>query len=532
VERVRGPLVPGQAAPKAPRPPGELPADASRPRSPLVPPQAGPPQVTGPSQTEPPQTGPSQAGIPPQTGPSQAAPAAGLEELRRRAAEVLLGNWTGASTVPSPALYPHQWSWDSAFIAIGLRHLSPERAQCELETLLAAQWDDGRVPHIVFNPAVPLGAYFPSPDFWRSSTAGRAAGAPAATETSGIVQPPVHALAAWLVHRSDPDLSRRRGFLERAWPALVAWHDYLRRCRDFGGDGLAAVLHPWEPGMDNSPCWDEPLDRVEPAPAGSFRRADLGHGDRADRPTDLDYGRYVALAAHYRDHGYRDAGTEHAFVVEDPGFNALLALSENALAAIAGELGRDTAPHRSRARRLTAALVERLWDEEAGLFLCRDVRTGTLVRDRSVTGLLPLALPSLPGPVAQALVRTMTGPHFGLGTACGLVPSYDLRGRAFDASRYWRGPAWFNVNWLLERGLRQHGETALADALEQAVLASAGGSGFAEYVDPHTGQARGATGFSWTAAVVLDLLARTGRAAEAQAGTAAGAAAAVAKAGG
>lgn len=109
-----------------------------------------------------------------------AAPAAvtgSAGSLHRAAAEVLAANWTGRSTVPSRKLYPHQWSWDSAFIAIGLRHLSPLRAQTELETLLAAQWGDGRIPHIVFNPSVPLDAYFPSPDFWRSSTAGRAAGA-------------------------------------------------------------------------------------------------------------------------------------------------------------------------------------------------------------------------------------------------------------------------------------------------------------------------------------------------------------------
>ncbi|MGW7467875.1 MGH1-like glycoside hydrolase domain-containing protein [Streptomyces xantholiticus] len=430
------------------------------------------------------------------------------EELGRQAAQILEANWQGASTVPSPALYPHQWSWDSAFIAIGLRHLSPRRAQQELETLLGAQWADGRIPHIVFNPAVPLGAYFPSPDFWRSSTAGRAVGAPEGVETSGIVQPPVHALAAWLVHESDRELSRRRRFLEHVWPRLAAWHDYLADCRGFGGAGLAAVVHPWESGMDNSPCWDEPLGRVEPAPAGSFRRADLECGDGADRPTDLDYGRYVRLAAQYRDGGYRDAGRDHPFAVEDPGFNALLALSEHALAEIATELGRDAEPHRSRARRLTAALVRLLWDEDAGLFLCRDVRTGTPVPDRSVTGLLPLVLPGLPGDIAGALVRTMTGPNFGLGKDTDLVPSYDLCGRAFDAGRYWRGPAWFNVNWLLERGLRQHGATGRADALEEAVLTAAGASGFAEYVDPRTGEARGATGFSWTAAVVVDLLAR------------------------
>lgn len=121
--------------------------------------------------------------------------------------------------MPSRGLYPHQWSWDSAFIAIGLRHLSPLRAQTELETLLGAQWGDGRIPHIVFNPSVPLDAYFPSPDFWRSSTAGHATGAPRNVQTSGIVQPPVHALAAWLVHQADPGLSRARAFLPASIPA-------------------------------------------------------------------------------------------------------------------------------------------------------------------------------------------------------------------------------------------------------------------------------------------------------------------------
>lgn len=46
----------------------------------------------------------------------------------------------------------------------------------------------------------------------------------------------------------------------------------------------------------------------------------------------------------------------------------------------------------------------------------------------------------------------------------------------------------------------------MADALREAVLDIAGTSGFAEYVDPHTGEACGATGFGWTAALALDLL--------------------------
>ncbi|MFF5981545.1 trehalase family glycosidase [Streptomyces olindensis] len=441
-------------------------------------------------------------------------PAVAPTSLQVRAAQVLEDNWTGKSTVPSRSLYPHQWSWDSAFIAIGLRHVSPLRAQTELETLLAAQWADGRIPHIVFNPSVPLDAYFPSPDFWRSSTAGSAAGAPRTVQTSGIVQPPVHALAAWLVHLADPGLSRARGFLARAYPRLAAWHRYLLRRRDLGGGGLVSVVHPWEQGMDNSPCWDRPLSRVTPAPARSFRRADLDHGAPEDRPTDLDYGRYVRLAADYRDGGYADEPYREAsggsrqgdFAVEDPAFNALLIASEYALARIAHELGAAAAARQARAERLTAALVERLWEPAAGMFLCRDVRAGELIPERGVSGLVPLLLPTLPRDLAATLVRTVCGPHFGLGGATRLVPSYDLLGEAFDPHRYWRGPAWFNTNWLLERGLRLHGERGRADSLRKGMLHTAGASDFAEYVDPYTAQACGATGFGWTAALTLDLL--------------------------
>ncbi|MFJ4598913.1 MGH1-like glycoside hydrolase domain-containing protein [Streptomyces griseoluteus] len=431
--------------------------------------------------------------------PLSTAPSAA--SLHVRAPRVLAANWTGTSTVPSRHLYPHQWSWDSAFIAIGLRHLSPLRAQTELETLLAAQWGDGRVPHIVFSPSVPLDAYFPSPDFWRSSSAGRAAGAPRTVQTSGIVQPPVHALAAWLVHRADPGLSWARGFLGRVYPRLAAWHRYLLRRRDLGGGGLVSVVHPWEQGMDNSPCWDAPLARVAPAPARSFRRADLDHGAPEDRPTDLDYGRYVRLAADYRDGAYADGDGE--FTVEDPSFNALLIASEHALARIAAELGTPGTARHARAERLTEALVERLWDDASGMFLCRDLRGGT-IHERSVSGLVPLLLPGLPREVSGALLDTLRGPHFAART--GLVPSYDLRGPAFEPNRYWRGPAWFNTAWLVERGLRTHGEKAAADALRTAFLRAAGDSGFAEYVDPDTGEACGAPGFGWTAALTLDLL--------------------------
>ncbi|ADB33892.1 conserved hypothetical protein [Kribbella flavida DSM 17836] len=425
--------------------------------------------------------------------------------LRQAAERVLLGNWTGHSTVPSHSLYPHQWSWDSAFIAIGLRHLSPRRAQVELESLFGSQWPDGRIPHISFSPAVARDAYFPGPDFWQAKTHG-------SVETSGIVQPPVHALAVWLTHQADARESARRGFLARCYPKLVAWHRYLRTCRDLGGRGLVAIVHPWESGMDNSPAWDDALARITPAPLDSFTRRDTDHASTDDRPTDLDYGRYVQLAATYRDHGYDDARTPFGFALEDPCFNALLIASEHALAAIAQALGLDPDRHLVAAEQLTSALAT-LFTE--GLFHARDLRlpppqagevaatSAGLVPAGSVAGLVPLLVPGLLQ--AGELLETAAGPRFRLG-GVRMVPSYDLTGPAFEAGRYWRGPSWFNTAWLIHRGLREHGRTAEADALRNDLLALAAGTDFAEYVDPYTGEPRGARTFSWTAALALDLL--------------------------
>jgi hypothetical protein len=422
-------------------------------------------------------------------------------ELRHDALAVLRGNWHDDHTVPSRRLYPHQWSWDSAFVAVGWARVAPERARRELETLLAAQWADGRVPQIVFDPDVPRDAYFPGPDFWRSADV---PGAPA-RETSGIVQPPLHATAAWEVYRADPGPGRE--FLARVYPALSAQHEYLRRNR-CDGDHLAVIVHPWESGQDNSPSWDAELGRVAVGPEvlGPYRRRDLDHADPGDRPTDRDYARYTALAARYREHGYQDRSAlpEHPFVVADPLFNALLGWSEEALARIADVLGVPSDPHRRRAAEVRDALLATHYDAEAGHFFARSLHSG-LIREYAIGGLVPLVL-DLPGEVVDAMVRSVTGPRFALNGRVPL-PSYDLTGTAFRPSRYWRGPAWLNTSWLVLRGLQRHGRHAEATTLRAAMLAAVGGGGFREYFDPLSGAGRGSTDFSWSAALTLDVLA-------------------------
>ena len=86
--------------------------------------------------------------------------------LVRQARAVLDFNWTGEYTMPGPRLYPHQWSWDSAFIAIGYSHYDQDRATRELRHLFEAQWKNGLLPQLVFNPH--FTNYFPGPNFWHA----------------------------------------------------------------------------------------------------------------------------------------------------------------------------------------------------------------------------------------------------------------------------------------------------------------------------------------------------------------------------
>ena len=174
----------------------------------------------------------------------------------------------------------------------------------------------------------------------------------------------------------------------------MAQNSYLRQRRTVGE--LAAVVHPWETGLDNLPTWDAPL-RAVPSDLSLFRiytRRDLDHAPATERPTNEDYSRYIRLALAYPDSSYDDNEVRQngEFLVVDPAFNALWARSELALAEIARNLGQEPGGHLAEAERITTAVVDQLWSESRGLFLARNESTTRLLPERTVAGLIPLIL--------------------------------------------------------------------------------------------------------------------------------------------
>ena len=425
-------------------------------------------------------------------------------ELAAAAQAVLDANWLGSSTLPSPRLYPHQWSWDSAFVAIGNAGHASDRARLELDTLFDAQWSNGLVPHIVFNPESE--AYFPGPETWRTDISPHA---PAGRATSGIVQPPVHAIAARRVHELAPDPDP--DWLARLFPRLAAWHDSLYRERDPDEDGLVAIRHPWESGMDDSPAWDAPLAaiEVEPGAVPPYPRKDLTMARAEERPTAWAYDQYVHLVENFKRYRYdeREIRARSPFVVEDPAFNAILAAAGQDLAWIAEAVGEDGARFRDAATRTAHAVNTRLWNDALHAYVPFDRVARRQVLVPVAAGFLPLFAGIPNARQAQLMCRQLDSSHFWRHDGEGWpVPTCDRVFPSFVPTRYWRGPAWVNVNWMIARGLRRYRFDAYARAIEETTLRLVRQAGFMEYFHPITGEGLGSDQFAWSAALTLDLL--------------------------
>src|SRR5438552_10602424 len=120
--------------------------------------------------------------------------------------------------IPSRDFYVHQWLWDSAGVAMGLVHLDEEAAFNELLSLMAGQWNNGLIPHIIYNPGE--SKYYPPAEQWQTAGFTRDG-----IKTSGITDPPLLAIAAEYICDHASDEQKRRDFINTLLPSIMAYHD-------------------------------------------------------------------------------------------------------------------------------------------------------------------------------------------------------------------------------------------------------------------------------------------------------------------
>ena len=351
-------------------------------------------------------------------------------------------------TRPSPSRYPWQWYWDSCFAAIAWRRFNAARPQVELESLLAAQRPDGFVGHTIFWPRPVSLVRLP---FY--NVASRNA---LQTET---IQPPLLAWA-WRIAVGEP----------AAEPRIAAQLDWLSRNRDLDGDRLLWIVQPDESGLDASPKFD-PIWRWQ-------SNARIGFPWLVHRNRRLGFD-----ARRIRDRG--------GPVLCETLTNTMWSLSLQALGAPSA----------------TGALIDRLWDEQRGLFLDEVQPGGARPGVITWAALSPLALPDLPEEIGHRLVEEhlLSAREFLTAVAPPSVaasePSFEPGGGRGPLRHYWRGPTWVNAAWMVWLGMRRLGYEDEAARLAKGLIGAVSREGLREYYDPRTGRGLGAKDFAWSALI-------------------------------
>jgi len=183
----------------------------------------------------------------------------------------------------------------------------------------------------------------------------------------------------------------------------------------------------------------------------------------------------------------------------DPGLHFMLLRADRDLRAMAKRFGRDTAEIDGW---ISAGVSgsDYLWNANAGGFCARDVRSGRF--SDGITSASALCFYAGAGNEAQ---RTETLENIErIGRAAKfLMPSWDPEAPGFEAQRYWCGPVWVQVNYIIAKGLAECGHGALSDRIRNDLAALIKQSGFYECFDPISGEGCIGSDFSWTAALWL-----------------------------
>ncbi len=431
-------------------------------------------------------------------------------DIREHCLNVLKENDRVDHTAPAH-LYPHQWLWDSSFIAIGLRHVDPDRAARELATLVHGQWANGMIPHMIFSNKH---EYRLERDAWRSWLSPFA---PDKVATSGITQPPVLAEAVVSVGKKLNALDRRE-FYRYMYEPLVAYHMWLYAERDPHKEGLTLQIHPNEVGMDNTPPWMEQLnehnrpwwvaaiENLHLDIVVNLLRRDTRTVSPGQRISNMEALQLWDVVRRLRRKHFDIDKILHRslFCTEDILFNSVLVRANAQLKVIAASLKRKLPEELLANMKHTEEALEELYDEGTGQYYSRDFITHKLLKQPTIGTFMPLYAGSINKERAARLVELLKNhKEYWLHHP---VPSVPLSSPYFSAERYWQGPTWVNTNWLIIEGLKRYGYDDVAADLTQRTIDMVKGAGVYEYFSPIDGKGLGAENFSWTAALTIDLL--------------------------
>lgn len=386
---------------------------------------------------------------------------------------------------PAPKEYVYQWLWDSAFHAIVLANFDVEWAKSEVRQHLAAQWEDGFIPHIIFwggnTTSLPHWAFIESKRSFRP-------------HTSALTQPPALALAVEEVFEKDHDML----FLNDVLPKLARHHRWLLENRDPDGDFLISIISPNESGMDESPVFQ------------------VVAGYKGNNTARLHYAyRKGDLLNNFYNFNSKKILEKDYFNVEELVFNTIFIEANRSLSRLFAKLGGQEGESKffkDSAEKGEQAMFEKCWDSKEKIFYSIYSKNEIQVKVKTAASLVPLFLEGIKGDQLNCLIKDhlLNPEEFWRPYPVPSVSADEIYYNPKDPAFYqikllWRGPTWINTNWFIVKGLRKHGMNELADKIVDKMVEMIEKWGYREYYNPETGQGYRRENFGWST-LIVDLL--------------------------
>ena len=411
----------------------------------------------------------------------------------KKAKKVLLGNRRNGYTLPTNnKLYPAQWNWDSAFIALGYSYFNLNFALDEISTLLSGQWKDGMVPHILFHDKNTN--YYPNYSVWNCGNK---------ISSSGITQPPIMASILKKIVDKNKFNKKQKSKVIKIIQDLKRYHEWFIKFRDPNKTGLVSILHPWESGYDNSPLWDIPMNKVKLEKNLKYKRGDIKVVNPKYRPLDIDYDRYVTIKNFLKKNKYNTKKIYKLslFNVVDIGFNSIFLKANKDLLILLKKFNLNFSNIKKYIE-LTETKIIKLYNQKNNTFTCKDLKNKKKIRIPSITNYFLLYADLNNELINKKIIKSLKSYNKNEKY---IFSSIKPNHQSFEEKRYWRGPVWINCNWIIYQGLKNK-DKLFSEVVKQKTIKIVEKKGFHEYYSCKSGKPMGANNFSWSAALYLDLV--------------------------
>ncbi len=389
-------------------------------------------------------------------------------------------------------MYPAQWKWDSGFISLGYSYFNLKYALDEITTLLRGQWKDGMIPHILFHDLKTN--YYPNHSVWNCGNK---------IHSSGITQPPVLAIILKKILDKNKNKLSDKIKIKLIIQKLKKYHEWLIKYRDPKKTGLVSILHPWESGYDNSPLWDYSMNEVKVEKKLKYKRGDNKVINPEYRPLDADYDRYVTIKNHLKKNKYdpKKLYNKSMFNVVDVGFNSIFLRANKDLLELLKSFNLE---HDKLKKFILKSenQIEKLYDVKKEVFVNYDIKNKKKISVPSITNYFILFANLKNKIINKKIIKNLKKHN---ETKRYIFSSIKPNHKKFEEKRYWRGPVWINCNWIIYQGLKNKDEK-FANKIKEKTINLIKKKGFYEYYSFKTGEAFGASNFSWTASLFLDLI--------------------------